>query len=273
MKSIIVLVALVVAGCTGQAPDGDVGAEGPPGPQGEKGEKGDKGDKGDVGPQGPAGSNTGTQGPQGPQGPQGLKGDKGDTGAQGPMGPQGLPGTPGTNGTNGSNGAPGAQGPQGPQGPQGAQGPAGVGGLSVRVLDKNGNELGFPIPWRGGNGAAEMAILLHRDNPAATFPEGWVISETSPGPIYYSGPDCTGTPMFRMTASYGPVLYTNFLYWVPGYNALYKKVGSASSPSLSNRSGGVCSNGNTAQQTFEVLELTSFSLQLENSKPWTAVAQ
>lgn len=281
MKSIIVLIALAVSGCSwGQADDTTSvdGTVGPQGPQGEKGEKGDRGDTGPQGPQGIPGTSTGIVGPQGPQGPQGIQGPqgpKGDTGATGLQGPQGVPGMqgpqgiPGVNGTNGVNGAPGATGPQGPQGP------AGTSSFSIHVLDKDGNELGLPIPWRGSNGVAETAILMHRDNPSATFPEGWVIPEVSPGTIYYSGGNCTGTPMAKtaVAASYGPVLYTNYLYWVPGFAIMYKKVGSASSPALSLRNGGICTNANTVQQTFDVLADSGFTLQIETTKPWTVVAQ
>lgn len=121
-----------------------------------------------------------------------------------------------------------------------------------------------------------MAILMHRDNAAASFPEGWVMTETPPATIYYSGGSCTGTPMVRPAnvASYGPVLYQNYLFWVPGFSIIYKKVGtSVSSPALSHRSNGVCTNASTAQQTFEALTDSGFTLQLENTKPWTAVAQ
>jgi hypothetical protein len=273
MKLVIGLIAFLFA-CSQPTADGGNGSDGP---------QGLTGPQGPVGPQGPAGM-------QGPAGPQGAKGDKGDpgtagpagsTGPQGPQGPQGTTGPMGPQGFSGTNGSTGPQGPQGPAGatgPQGATGPsgaAGVPGLSIRVIDRDGQELGFPIPWRGSNGITESAILMHRDNPPASFPEGWVMPEVPPATIYYTGLGCIGTAMAKpaAAASYGPVLYSNYLYWVPGYSIIYKKVGSISAPGSSLRNNGICVNASTTQQTFDVLADSGFTLQLENTKPWTAAAQ
>lgn len=273
MKNIIVLIAFLFYGCSNPSNGDDtVGPEGPQGPQGMQGSTGP------AGPQGPKGDkgDTGAQGLQGPPGSKGDKGDTGSDGAPGSQGLQGIQGLQGQQGIQGPKGDPGSQGTQGIQGTTGAPGPAGPPGFSPRVLANDGQELGFPIPWRGSNGVAEMAILMHRDNASGTFPEGWVMPEIPPAVIYYSGGSCAGTPMVKPAnvASYGPVLYSNYLFWVQGYSVIYKKVGtSVSTSSLSNRTSGICTAASTATQTFEALVDSGYTLQLENTKPWSAAAQ
>ena len=183
----------------------------------------------------------------GPQGPQGFTGAKGDQGIQGPAGPVGA---------------------------VGPAGPAGAPGMSLRVLDRNGEQLGFPVPWRGNGAVSEMAILMHRDNPDAQFPQGWIMPETSPGTIYYSGSGCIGTALAPAAGQgYGPVLFDNFLYWVPGFQIIYKKTGTVAASASSYRTNGICTNGFVSSRTWSVLEDSGFRLQLENTKPWTLVVE
>lgn len=286
MKVIFGLLVFVLACSNPQAGDGMTGAEGPQGPAGPAGPQGPAGPAGPQGPQGIQGVK-GDTGAQGAQGPAGATGATGATGAMGPQGPQGPQGVPGATGATGPQGPQGAQGPQGlkgdtgatgAQGPQGPQGPAGAAGTSAMVLDRNNAELGYAVPWRNPTSGIEMAIVAHQTSPASTFPEGWIIPETAQ-PIWFTGSNCTGTPMSEKppTAS---VLYTNYLYWVPGVNTLYKRAGVSANNTnaLSYRlatSPGACSNTSVVKN-FDVLTDSGYSFStgsFDTTKPWTVAVQ
>lgn len=112
MTRTMLLVGLVLAGCSQASPEG-VAASSTGGALAGSSCACERGEQG-------------IQGPMGPQGPKGLQGEMGPEGAQGPMGPQGPKGDPGPQGVMGPQGV---QGPQGIQGVAGPRGPQGIGGF------------------------------------------------------------------------------------------------------------------------------------------------
>ncbi len=153
MKTLLLVVAWSMVGCSDDGtqgpagPDGPIGergADGVPGPQGERGLIGPQGDRGPLGDPG----RRGEAGERGERGEQGLPGSPGLIGSQGPAGPSGANGvscfgesvpdgveiTCGAetfvlrHGENGEPGPPGPMGRQGPPGPAGEAGPRGAQG-------------------------------------------------------------------------------------------------------------------------------------------------
>lgn len=109
----LVVIGLVVAGCT------DEPGVGPPGQTGPRGLTGSRGDDGEVGPAGP----------------------RGERGPAGELGPRGAPGTPGRNGSAGAagaRGATGASGAAGARGATGARGPSGPNETTSRICHEYG---------------------------------------------------------------------------------------------------------------------------------------
>lgn len=115
---------------------------------------------------------------------------------------------------------------------------------------------------------------MHQENPAATFPQGWVIPETS-AVFFYISANCQGSPMMVRNQD----LFLDSLFWVHGSSVLYKKTGMTGSivAGSSRGSSGACTNGNSFQQVFSTLEDSGFRLpnnaQMTNTKPWTVAVQ
>ncbi len=239
---------------------------------------------GEQGPQGPAGP-AGPIGPMGTAGAPGPKGDKGDPGAPGaagPQGPQGDPGTPGQNGAPGAPGAPGVAGPVGPVGPKGntgATGPAGPAGTMLKVLDKDGNELGVIIPFHYRSDGTQLveALFAHKDSPEATFPEGFIVPFTQVTDIYFVGANCTG----QASVSVEPALvYFNVLFYTPSFpDQMYKNTtttfnGTPNSKRLA--SGSCVPSGISGTIPLRLITLTGFVNPVGTStqnRPWTAVVE
>lgn len=76
LATLIIFMAVVIAGTACGDSQGEVGPPGPPGPEGEVGPRGEAGPRGDAGPRGPRGEE-GPQGPRGEPGPSGLPGSPG----------------------------------------------------------------------------------------------------------------------------------------------------------------------------------------------------
>ncbi len=113
---------------------------------------------------------------------------------QGPQGEQGLVGPAG------------AMGPAGPQGPEGPSGP----GHAVAV-DGDGNVIGTVI----GKGSGRVAVLTDEGYEAEFMQLDGVLASTM-GPIYYSGPDCTGQAYARrVPGTVGHQGYDGPVYAVP----------------------------------------------------------
>lgn len=127
IHSLSIVVLLLVAGCSGNAPgvdsNGTNGTTGALGAMGTMGARGLAGATGSEGPEGPAG-------PQGAMGAPGMAGATGPAGSTGPMGPAGPMGSPGDQGPTGSQGPMGPAGATGPMGPPGAMGAAGAPGAA-----------------------------------------------------------------------------------------------------------------------------------------------
>jgi hypothetical protein len=110
------------------------------------------------GPQGPQGE----QGIQGPQGIQGEPGSKGDTGEQGPVGETGLQGEP---------------------------------GKSLKVVDANGDEVGYFL-GRNWNNNSQIDVFNSNLNLWLSYEihtaimRGWI----SAGTFYYESNNCSGDP-------------------------------------------------------------------------------
>lgn len=268
-----IVTVLFLAGC-GFKPDGDqkcdatcVGEVGPQGPTGEQGPQGPAGPQGPVGPTGPQGPQ-GIQGLPGPQGPAGAVGAQGPAGQQGATGPQGIPGAPGAAGPQGP------VGPQGIQGPAGPQGPAGLPGGSTKVFSVTGEELGFAIPWRTLTGGMDVALFAHQDTPAADFPQGWIIPPEPFDFIHYTGPGCTGLPLYAQSTNYANLRYSNYLFYVKNYSVLYKKAvnqqAGTSSSSKRHPTSGACMAGDGGGN-YITLEDTGYRMQIATTLPWQMV--
>ena len=263
-----------------QGPKGDpgpAGPEGPAGPSGPAGPKGDTGPTGPAGPQGPQGI-AGPQGPQGPMGPMGATGPRGLTGAIGPQGPAGPQGATGATGAAGATGATGAQGPAGPQGlpgSQGAQGPAGpqgaqgIEGPGAYVLDKNGQQLGIPVPVTVPN---QMGVLLYKN--AVGLPDGYVLL-AQPVTLYFYTSNCTGNTAFvALPASAS--LISNYMVWRSAYGT-YKAVGAptagqALQSAVAPQGGCTAVNLTTSSMTHEV-QWTNATYAVDGAWPWSMVVQ
>jgi len=274
----VILLVFVMA-CSSQGVNKDAGTEeattGPIGPQGPKG---DKGDPGATGPQGPAGVDgpTGATGATGPTGSAGATGSPGAQGLQGPqgsvgpMGPMGLMGLQGPVGPQGSTGAAGPQGIQGIQGPKGDPGSSTASG--VYVLDIDGNDLGYVIPWNyQSNGPNPgVAIFAHAGTPSPTFPQDWIIPLDAPAIIEFAAQNCTGVAMVIGTNN----LFNNFLYWTTNSNVLWKRTGNTASFSSSRRlPTGACSNSGLGNGQYQVVVDTGYRMNIQATLPWTMIHQ
>lgn len=272
--------SLLFIGC-GFTPDGDtqttcdltcVGPEGPQGPQGPQGLTGPVGATGERGPTGPAGP----VGPTGPQGPAGATGAQGPQGLPGAQGPQGLPGATGATGAMGPQGTQGPQGIRGAVGPAGPVGPAGVAGPTTKVLSASGEELGYAIPWRTLTAGFDVALLAYKTNPPADFPQGWIIPVEPFDFIHYTGPGCTGLPLYQSSTGYSNLRFSNYLFYVKGYNVLYKKAvnqqGGTSSASKRHPSTGTCMAGDGGG-TYVTLEDSTYRMQVATTLPWQMVVE
>jgi hypothetical protein len=252
------------AACNETCPAGPPGPIGPNGPSGATGAQGPQGERGPAGPQG-------AQGPAGPQGAQGPAGAQGATGAQGP---QGLPGATGATGATGSQGPQGIQGPAGATGATGPSGPAGAAGQSTKVLSATGEEIGVAIPWRTMSGGMDVALLAYQDNPAADFPQGWIIPVDPFDFIHFTGPNCTGLPLYKSDPGYSNLRYSNYLFYVKNQSTLYKRAtnqqGGTTSNTKRHPSTGACMAGDGGG-TYVTLEDTGFRMQIAQTMPWQVV--
>lgn len=168
-------------------PLGATGAAGPTGAMGAMGATGPAGATGDTGPAGPTGATgaTGAAGPTGPTGATGPAGAMGATGDTGPAGPAGPAGPTGATGDTGSTGATGPTGATGATGPAGPTGPAGS-GSGLIVNDANGAAVGTLL----GQGYGED---LNLKSGKYFFTVGFE-GDFPTGQIWWTGPNCTGTP-------------------------------------------------------------------------------
>jgi hypothetical protein len=240
---------------------------------------------GTQGPEGPAGP----QGPAGAVGPQGAKGDKGDPGAVGAQGPQGTPGAPGLPGAQGPQGDVGPIGPIGPQGVKGntgntgavgPAGPAGAAGVSMKVIDKDGIELGILMPFRYRiSDSMSEAIFAHKDAPEVDFPEGFIVPLVPVADIYFVNADCTGQASVKVEPA-ASLLYFNVLFYTPGVeNKLYKPTTTTFSGTPNGKrttNGGCVPSAISGTIPLRQVVLTSFTNPVSGStlnRPWTIVAQ
>ena len=180
-------------------------------------------------------------------GPQGPKGDTGAVGAIGPVGPQGVAGT------NGLNGA---------QGPKGDKGDQGVSGTQFHLRDGNQQDLGNIVGMVAYDGNTPGspnfttyfpsidAIGFFRMNSGARTVE---FLPSSSG-IFYSDPDCTGTP-------YGAFISPNSIVKSISGTRFYRKPSDFAlvSPTVNsafNSPNGVCENipGGTIEPNLARLE-------------------
>lgn len=275
LKLFIALVVLVSVGCesenkaTQPCAEMCIGEQGPQGPAGMMGTQGPQGERGFQGVQG-------QQGPQGVQGPAGVAGSQGQPGQQGPQGVQGPQGPQGIQGPSGSTGPQGQTGPQGPQGPQGATGPQGPAGMSgaVKILSSNGESIGFSIPWRTTTGGFDVALYAYQENPAVDFPQGWIVPIEPFDFIHYTGPNCTGLPLYKQDSGYSNLRYSNYLFHVKNFNVLYKKAsnqqGGTSSNSKRHPTSGNCMIGDGGG-SYVTLEDSGYRMQVASTLPWQMV--
>lgn len=242
MRSLIVPLLVVIAGCDSSAPN--AGEDGVPGPQGPAG---------DVGPAGPTGPQ-GVPGPQGPQGAVGTQGPVGPAGAQGSAGPQGVVGPMGP------------QGEVGPQGMQGNDGVDGINGMSTIILDKNGRTLGFPVTIDRGTGFS-LAVYAYQLFPAAGFPQDLLISATPLDVVYYTSSNCTGTPHIK--ASELSATFREEVHYVLGTSGqiFYPTTGQVVPPTgmFSFSTGNGCGMGGAA---VDLLTVVKSDKTLLLNKPW-----
>lgn len=276
--TLTIATVLFLFGCNAATPAGDdnnptcdescAGTPGPAGPQGPVGETGVQG------PVGPAGAR-GTEGPRGATGAAGAQGAQGPVGPAGAQGVQGLQGPQGPRGADGAVGATGAAGETGARGPVGPQGPAGI-GASTKVLSVNNEELGYSIPWRTPSGGFDVALYAHQENPVADFPQGWIIPLEPFDFIHYTGPNCTGLPLYRQDPMYSNVRYSNYLFYVKNFSTLYKKAanqqGGTNSGSKRHPTSGNCMAGDGGG-TYVTLEDTGFRMQIATTLPWQMVVE
>jgi hypothetical protein len=125
-----------------------------------------------------------------------------------------LEGTAGANGATGAQGATGPAGPSGPTGPIGATeatGPAGSGGATLK--DKNGVSQGYLLGYDSYNGfTVEHSGYLYELGPDGTFPAAQ---------IWWTGPNCTGTPYLNDGESGGVTSLAKNLTYSAKTNLLY----------------------------------------------------
>jgi hypothetical protein len=137
-----------------------------------------------------------------------------------------------------------------------------------------GEELGFAIPWRGMTGGMDVALYAHQENPAPDFPQGWIIALEPFGFIHYSGPNCTGIPMYAQDTGYSNLRYSNYLFYVKGYSVLYKKAvnqtGGNSSNSKRHPNTGNCQTGDGGGNYIQ-LEDSGFRMQIQTTLPWQMI--
>lgn len=149
-------------------------------------------------------------------------------------------------------------------------------GATLRAFAINGDELGFAIPWRGLTGGMDVALLAYKENPEATFPQGWIIPLEPFGFIHYTGPNCTGLPLYEQDVGYANLRYSNYLFYVKNYSVLYKKavnqqIGAGSS-SKRHPSSGACMAGDGGGN-YVTLEDTGFRMQIALTLPWRITLQ
>lgn len=249
MKSLILCLAVLASACAGDM--GAIGPEGDPGEDGTAGPPGRIGDQGQPGPQGPEGP-TGPRGLQGEQGTQGVTGTDGSQGAQGVQGPQGTQGVTGNTGSQGPAGTPGTQGSPGP---------------SLYITNESGVQLGHPMHIDRGTGSTP-AFYATQDSPAATFPQGWIVSGTPVSGIYYSGFSCDGSSY--IAAAQSSAFHANVLYTLGVTNELWDASGPANSRSINSVDFGTGCGGAGPLVTGYVATKTTFVIDLD--PPWTTAA-
>jgi len=156
------------------------------------------GPQGDIGPIGPQGI-PGDTGAMGPQGPTGLQGEKGDQGIQGEVGPVGA------TGPQGEQGVTGAQGPRGfdgVAGATGAKGDPGRNGPSPRLVDGNGQDLGYLVNYTLGTSYYWYLVVSPLNGLLATYGLNYSTSifayDSEWNYMYYAGPGCTGAAHRRI---------------------------------------------------------------------------
>ena len=178
------------------------------------------GPEGPMGPEGPQGIE-GPQGPQGIQGPIGLTGPQGIRGEQGPIGPQGPQGIQGDPGPQGPQGEQGEQGPQGIQGPEG---PIGLTGPSLKVVDANGEEVGYLLDFNTGYNESWVTVFNTELNFAFSINFNGLLKTENPTitltRLYYKTTDCSGDPYYTHIATPYNFIIKRLSY--PPYYEYYK---------------------------------------------------
>lgn len=185
----------------------------------------------------------------GPQGEQGIPGE------------QGLPGLQGEQGFAGEQGAQGEIGPQGEQGPQGEVGPAGP---SLKVVDANGQFVGWLMDW-----AQTSIVATFEPEPAPGRRTQRYLHDASLfvdipeiGNLWYESDDCTGTPLIQHIKNpYESLRYNPYLdtyYIVPGYEYIYRDVRTRSTRNYS--SGSCIETTDTADFVAEFLEIEASTI-------------
>ena len=255
MKTLLITIAIVFAGCTAEGDEGlngEMGLVGNDGTDGLQGPQGDKGDKGDPG----------VDGQQGVAGQDGVDGLRGATGVQGETGPQGAPGAPGSQGATGATGA---------TGNQGGVGPAGIDGAQVVLFSPSGTRLGYPMMIDRGSGMdiAFYAGYPNAVNLPASYPLGFIVARKSINTLTFSGSNCTGQA-YASSSEVGTV-FKDVLSSLQGEDELWRASGGASTKShASMRFGNSACQPSSGSRNSVKMYPTQYSI--EKFGAWEAVS-
>lgn len=197
--TLLFVVAVSLSACAGNAPPVPQGDPGPVGPQGVQGQ---------VGPTGPAGIQ-GPVGVQGPAGPATVSVRTVDAGSACPAGGAVLTDSDGGQVTicSGQNGAQGIQGTVGAQGATGAQGAVGItGASSVALFQADGGRIGTIEPAGRMVFVEALGCFAQVDvTDNAIVGYGTLGGGQVNGQMYWTGANCTGTPVIQYPAATLPL--------------------------------------------------------------------